>query len=71
MALQWTKPEEVRGMGLVYVSKCRQFMIVREGSLKYKLSYLTTTRHEKSHVGEFEQLHDAKDAAEDRKALFG
>jgi hypothetical protein len=70
VSVEWLKPEEVGHLGLVYISKCRSFMIIRRSATKYHLSYVNS-KHERANLGEFPQLRDAKEAAETKKALSG
>jgi len=62
--LEWSKPQEIRHMGLVYVSKCRLFMIVHNTESKdYKLSYSGPPYEI---LGKHPSLKDAKKVAEAR-----
>jgi len=57
-------------MGWVYVSKCRQFMVVhaRDG---YNLSYSgPVTKYVSERLGQFPSLKAAKEAAEVRRTLY-
>ena len=53
---------------MIYVSKCRLFMISHTGAKDYKLSYSGPPYEI---VGEFPSLRGAKEAANDLKALRG
>lgn len=70
MQLYWLRPEEVSNLGMVYVTRCRTFMIVRAPATdEYKLSYWGMQKF--THVGCFPQLKAAKRAAEDHQDLCG
>jgi hypothetical protein len=71
MTLEWLKPEEVGHMGLVYVSRCRAFMIVRSTPTTYRLFFYKSPISDSSFLGDFPNLRDAKDAAETQRALCG
>jgi hypothetical protein len=67
--IQWLPPTEVVNFGLVYMSSCRHYMIVRALG-KYRLSYSDRTNGF-ARLGEYPQLKRAKEAAEQRQALCG
>lgn len=67
--LSWSAPEPVSGLGLVYVSKCKQYMIVRRHNADYRLSCLGAQGREQ--LGSFTQLRSARAEAEKRKSLCG
>jgi len=68
MPLEWSKPKEVGHMGLVYLSKCQQFMIVQAKTREYKLFYVGPPYET---VGKYLSLNAAKSEAATKKALHG
>lgn len=68
MPLDWMKPQEVPNMGMVYLSKCRLFMIIHTGDKSFKLSYSGPPYEI---LGKHPSLKAAKKAAEIKRALCG
>lgn len=61
-SLAWGKAQDIGNVGLVYISKCRRFMIVRRADKNYTLSYWTAqSKH--TRVGDYLGLTKAKAAA--------
>ncbi len=68
--IHWSKPEPIPNFGLVYVSECKRFMVVKRDTSDYVLSYVDAN-DKFVRIGSFSRLTQAKEYAEQTLALCG